>query len=244
MANKTNVGLVEFAQKLLKNKTNYVMGTNCRVLTESIYNSLVSTNPNGWFTASRKNVVKKWIGQVTTDCHGLIEGYLNDSDNDGAVEKGEGTYDVTADMAFNTAKEKGVISTIPEIPGICVRYKGHVGIYIGSGKVIEARGFDYGVCETEFSKRSWTHWYKHPRISYVAVCPFDEPKTNLKKGTKGESVKWLQWHLNRAYTSLVVDGIFGNNTYNAVIGFQKKYGLIVDGIVGKNTRAKLKDMLG
>lgn len=32
-----------------------------------------------------------------------------------------------------------------------------------------------------------------------------------------------------------VDGIFGNSTYNAVINFQKNFGLVQDGIVGSTT---------
>jgi hypothetical protein len=35
---------------------------------------------------------------------------------------------------------------------------GHVGLYIGNGKVIEARGADYGVVTTKLNERQWTHW--------------------------------------------------------------------------------------
>jgi hypothetical protein len=35
---------------------------------------------------------------------------------------------------------------------------GHVGMYIGAGQVIEARGADYGVVITKLSDRAWTHW--------------------------------------------------------------------------------------
>jgi len=35
------------------------------------------------------------------------------------------------------------------------------------------------------------------------------------------------------------DGEFGEHTYNAVIEFQKKYGLEVDGIVGNKTMKKI-----
>lgn len=39
-----------------------------------------------------------------------------------------------------------------------------------------------------------------------------------------------------------IDGIFGNNTRNAVIKFQKTNGLKIDGIVGKNTLFKLNEV--
>lgn len=56
----------------------------------------------------------------------------------------------------------------------------------------------------------------------------------LKKGSRGNDVKTLQKALN-----LIVDGIFGNLTDEAVRDFQKSNGLKVDGIVGNNTWAKL-----
>lgn len=56
----------------------------------------------------------------------------------------------------------------------------------------------------------------------------------LKKGCKGSDVKELQ---KRVWTK--ADGIFGNNTKNAVKKFQKANKLTADGIVGKNTAHKL-----
>lgn len=66
--------------------------------------------------------------------------------------------------------------------------------------------------------------------------PYDVATITLKKGSKGAAVRWLQWELNdKLGLLLVVDGIFGQNTYNAVCRYQKEHGLVVDGIVGKNT---------
>lgn len=42
-------------------------------------------------------------------------------------------------------------------------------------------------------------------------------------------------HLLQRLLSITADGIFGNQTKNAVIAFQRKHGLLVDGIVGKQT---------
>lgn len=64
----------------------------------------------------------------------------------------------------------------------------------------------------------------------------------LKKGCKGSDVKELQKTLNSKGYSVGkygADGIFGNNTKNAVKKFQKANKLTADGIVGKNTAHKL-----
>ena len=73
--------------------------------------------------------------------------------------------------------------------------------------------------------------------------PYPTPTVNLKKGSKGDGVRWVQWELQRLGYSLGsygIDGDFGSSTDSAVRAFQKKYKLTVDGIVGKNTRDKLK----
>jgi murein DD-endopeptidase MepM/ murein hydrolase activator NlpD len=60
------------------------------------------------------------------------------------------------------------------------------------------------------------------------------PGQYIKKGSVGDSVKFIQQQLN-----LKVDGIFGDKTHDAVEGLQRKHGLLVDGIVGPKTWAFL-----
>ena len=77
--------------------------------------------------------------------------------------------------------------------------------------------------------------------SHVAVVisndgnPYTLTEKVLRKGMKGESVKWLQWELNRHGYNLVVDGDFGTKTATAVISFQQKNHLMVDALVGSQT---------
>jgi len=60
-------------------------------------------------------------------------------------------------------------------------------------------------------------------------------------GSQGQDVEYLQRRLNGiGFGSLIVDGIFGVATEEAVKKFQKYYGLNVDGIVGSQTWAKLE----
>lgn len=66
----------------------------------------------------------------------------------------------------------------------------------------------------------------------------------LKIGSRGVYVQILQLALLRAGFSVgEKDGIFGNVTRNAVIDFQRAYGLRQDGIVGMLTWAMLKPFL-
>ena len=64
----------------------------------------------------------------------------------------------------------------------------------------------------------------------LAGCP------TLKLGAKGNITKLLQ-RILKAYgiANLKIDGVFGTNTYNAVVAYQKLKGLTADGEVGPNT---------
>lgn len=60
-------------------------------------------------------------------------------------------------------------------------------------------------------------------------------RNQLSYGSQGSDVTELQKLLNNHGYGLAEDGIFGENTKNAVTDFQKNKGLTVDGIVGTNT---------
>lgn len=65
------------------------------------------------------------------------------------------------------------------------------------------------------------------------------PTPTIKKGTKADKVKTLQKFLNwYGGYGLVVDGICGSGTVNAIKKFQKAEGISADGIYGKNTHDK------
>lgn len=220
----------------------YVMGTNGRVLTKAVLDDLIRRNPGKWFTAARVPALRSWVGKQTTDCHGLLEWFVR--------EQSGTAYDTTADTAYSAATTKGAISTIPELPGVCVRYKGHVGVYIGGGYVVEARGFNYGVCITPLKGRPWTHWYKHPQITYTQTALPAPSPAKVGKTTDRYSVVWLQIALNRQITIgyikgklLDVDGIYGSKTAQAAaLYWQKKGWTTKDKVwgVGANTINALK----
>lgn len=99
----------------------------------------------------------KWIGKWVCDCSGLIK----------AARKAlSGVWkDVSAQGTYDQCTKHGAINTMPLIPGCTVymycadkRRMGHVGMYIGGGTVIEARGASYGIVKTNLVDRTWSHW--------------------------------------------------------------------------------------
>lgn len=65
--------------------------------------------------------------------------------------------------------------------------------------------------------------------------------STLKNGDRGSAVTNLQLCLYKGgfLTSSDVDGIFGNDTEQAVKDFQYSFGLTVDGLVGNDTKDKM-----
>lgn len=74
-------------------------------------------------------------------------------------------------------------------------------------------------------------------MSVILVIPQDTSvEVALKSGSKGETVKQLQQELkNQGFFTGKVDGVYGNQTVDAVKKMQKSYGLKADGIAGQAT---------
>lgn len=102
----------------------------------------------------------KWFGRQVVDCSGLIVW---------AIRQSSPKYGDRNAQAFKEQFAKsGAISSIPEIPGLAVWRSGHIGIYIGNGDVIEARGTDFGVVKTKLKERNFTHWGYIRDVDYAA----------------------------------------------------------------------------
>ncbi len=180
---KTNMGLVAYAKAQLGKP--YWYGTFGNTATESLLSSKKGQYPSH-YTSSRMAKYRSQLGKRVHDCVGLIKGYLW-SETATASPKYNTAQDVSANGMLKKCTKKGKISTLPEVPGILVFMDGHVGIYIGGGKVIEARGFAYGVVETNLAGRGWTDWGYCPWITYTTTTSSNTE--NASKKTVAEIAK-------------------------------------------------------
>lgn len=122
-------------------------------------------------------------GQRVHDCVGLIKGYLwSETPNSAPIYNSKQDKDVSGMKANCT--ETGTIKTLLELPGVLVFMNGHVGVYIGNGEVIEARGHLYGVVKTKLKDRPWTTWGKLRWLEYKEVKMFEE-------GQEKEAINYL-----------------------------------------------------
>ncbi len=208
-----------------------------------------ATNANRAISLWKKNKGKydpNMIGAF--DCSGLIGACLNANGNAG--------FDDTADGYRNrcVSIDKGALQAGDLVFEYSNGKSGHVGVYIGDGKVIEARGRDYGVVETDLNARNWKK-YGRPDFMYTdgnaPAAPSKPTYTKksftldhvVKKGSKEAVVGSIQNNLKAIGYDIGaagpngdgIDNNFGTKTDAAVRDVQKNGGVKIDGQVGKNT---------
>ena len=234
----TGIGLSQHAES--KKGTPYFYGSKMRVLTENFMKSMHARYPKvvtiAYMALAR---AKRQVGKVNVDCSGLISSYTG--------------KEIGSAQLYSQAYARLPISTWPNwAKGVVVWCSGHVGVYLGEGKVAEAKGINYGVVITDITKGNWKYgltfsWMDYTYaipvpsavITYKKPNPYPVPIRTLKKGLIGQDVKWLQYELVESGYKLTIDGDFGKNTHNALIAFQQSAKLDVDGKAGPATRKAL-----
>lgn len=166
---KTNTGLVEYAKAQLG--LPYWYGTFGQIATQSLFNSKSKQYAKTGYYTKWKDYSTQY-GKRVHDCVGLIKGYMW-SASPTATPKYNAVQDKSASGMYSASTLKGTISSFPAHIGQLV-YKSyskidakqihHVGVYIGGGYVIEAKGHEEGVVQTKLDGAGWTHWSQCPYI--------------------------------------------------------------------------------
>jgi cell wall-associated NlpC family hydrolase len=159
------------------------------------------------------------------DCCGLIKSYWM-QENPTTPAKYIEKYDKSAGGLKACCSTRGSISSIPESgspqspqtlwgdsPGVLV-FIGtrHVGVYAGAGRVIEAKGFNYGVVETELRRGSWDAWGKLDWLDYGDNAKPIEPAKPIVSSDYGYFTHVVKegdtlWALASRYLATAIDGL-------------------------------------
>lgn len=232
--------LCKFADEQVKNGSIYVWGGQGQTgseITEAWIKKRESYNPVNYLRSIalwKRRIKEGYVFLRAYDCSGLIVYFL--------LENKLLTSDRTANGLYYT--ESQPVTKAALIPGDLVFKKYaltskmyHVGIYMGNGSVIHAKGRDDGVVQEGIEKAGWN---RYARLNCFAVP--ESISRLLRKGSKGDDVAIVQNRLIVLGYNLGrwgADGDFGTYTDRAVRAVQKANGLTVDGIVGKATAPAL-----
>ncbi|QEC78700.1 peptidoglycan-binding domain-containing protein [Mucilaginibacter ginsenosidivorax] len=178
----------------------------------------------------------------------LIYGCTNDHASPAHADAYSGAWKIDAES-------KGIIIPVQKaagIPGAMVlrapsaALGGHIVVSDGNGGTIEAKGKNWGVVQDTLDNRRWDYGILVPGIDYTSPedVPVAPPDYVIYRYTNPMMVAKKIGEIQQALTGVGfgtkgIDDIFGVNTRNAVIDFQKANGLTVDGEVGKDTAAAL-----
>ncbi len=199
----TNIELVNHVKKAYAENWGYCLGTFGQTLTMNLLNQKMKQgNGVGSYNTRHKAYLTKFMGNKVSDCYGLVKGFLW-TDRTGNIRYNS-AQDKNADTAYSSAREKGPISKMPEIPGLVLHMKGHAGVYIGNGEFIECAGAPKGMQKGKIQNgkitqgNKFTHWFKDTNITYnIAPKPVEDELVEavqvlVKAGIIGSPEYWLK----------------------------------------------------
>jgi len=170
-------------------KTIYMWGVFGAPVSESIIKQKRSQYPS-WYTTDRQIHLRSLIGKgyFAFDCVNLIKAVLWGWTGDklksygGAVYNSNGVPDIDANAMI--AKCQGVSTDFRDIEvGEAVWLPGHIGVYIGNGKVVECtpawkNGVQISACLNigPITGLNGRRWQKHGKMPYVKYEVAGEPE--------------------------------------------------------------------
>lgn len=163
------------------------------------------------------------------DCSGLIMYFLQDLHGVMGDRSAQMLYNQSAKISREELQEGDLV-----FKGSAPDNITHVGVYVGGGRVIESKGRDDGVCETELESRPFKYFGRLAALAPFLIDEPDEPEypeeplplTVCKPVLTGEGYKALQRACN-------------------LLGYKDAAGclLVEDGKCGKKTRQALDSMI-
>lgn len=163
--------LVEWSKSKLG--CGYVLGSQGEIMTDAILNSFIKSNGKEHYIFDNVDA-HKWIGKECYDCSGLIISKLL---KEKLIKSDYVANDIYHSLCNPLKKDELVEGDLVFVPNESGHIT-HVGVYIGAGKVIEARGTAYGVVETELAKR--TGFKLFGRLKF----DLEEKEIGLQEATK------------------------------------------------------------
>ena len=190
------------------------------------------------------------------DCCGFFKCFMwHDYSTTNAKYYNKTQKDLNCEGLLAEAKEKGDISTIPEIPGVLVYMKKHMGIYLGNGKVLESTAYKYNGKDskiyltyfkgdgknTDGKRDTWIKWFKSPNLIYEN--DFFDGKGCFKLNDYSPNIgKVADFIYNHSFESnKILGNYYGPYIEDSIKRFQQRvkeenlYDDNIDGILGPKT---------
>lgn len=152
-----NYEFVEKVKELLDKPTAFAHGTYGEVVTDELIAKVYLTQRHKYHTDENILKLKEYYGKYAYECSALVTEPLKLTDRPNVNE------------IYKMSEEKQLIEDMEDVPGMCVYFLGHLGVYLGDGLVAEstyAPQYGFGVVTTNLHDRPWTTAFKLPWIKY------------------------------------------------------------------------------
>lgn len=217
----------------------YVWGAQGQTMTPELIRRLENSDKNyRRALAQYEDHAAKGLTLIGYDCSGLVVAYL--------LREGLIGYDTTANGLY--ASQCTPIGKDHLRAGDLVfkKYRTknkmyHVGVYMGDGSVVHAKGRDDGVVRESLSATGWNRFGRLQVFDNTGgTVAFTRNLRRVLPNMRGDDVRAVQAVLlDKGFDPGGIDGLYGKNTVKAVIAYQQASGLEADGIVGPITWASL-----